>query len=71
MTYLKKRIAFVMTERNLESGFYMWIASEEFLSLFRNGKKGVVDLFFNAFNDYTLSNNCISAICFRISWSML
>ena len=31
MTYLKKGIVFVMTERNLKSGFYMWIAFEEFL----------------------------------------
>lgn len=35
----QKRIAFVITERNLESGFFMWIAFEEFLYLFRNGKK--------------------------------
>jgi hypothetical protein len=39
MTYLKKRIVFVMTERDLKSGFYMCIAFEEFLYLFRNGKK--------------------------------
>ncbi len=39
MTYLKKGLRSVMTERNLESGFYMWIAFEEFLYLFRNGKK--------------------------------
>jgi hypothetical protein len=37
--FKKKRIVFVMTERNLKSGFYMCIAFEEFLYLFRNGKK--------------------------------
>ena len=35
----KKKIVFVMTERNLKSGFYMWIVSEKFLYLFRNGKR--------------------------------
>jgi hypothetical protein len=35
----KKKDCVCHDRSNLESGFYMWIAFEEFLYLFRNGKK--------------------------------